>query len=72
MVARKSMDSQTGDPFTERIYALENRRFYKGVPGAGAVRHRARSEPPTLMTRRTRATDRFGHDRRLGGSRRPG
>jgi 3'-5' exoribonuclease len=33
MVARKSMESQTEDPFTERIFALDNRRFYKGVPG---------------------------------------
>jgi 3'-5' exoribonuclease len=32
MVARHSIDSQVGDPFTERIFALENRRFYKGVP----------------------------------------
>ena len=32
MVARKSMESQTEDPFTERIFALDNRRFYKGVP----------------------------------------
>jgi len=31
MVARESIDSQVGDSFTERIYALENRRFYKGV-----------------------------------------
>jgi 3'-5' exoribonuclease len=31
MVARKSMESQTEDPFTERIFALDNRRFYKGV-----------------------------------------
>ncbi|MFI5455648.1 MAG: HD domain-containing protein, partial [Isosphaerales bacterium] len=40
MVARESIDSQAGDSFTERIYALENRRFYKGVrqedrPGLG-------------------------------------
>jgi 3'-5' exoribonuclease len=32
MVARERLDSPIGDPFTERIYALENRRFYKGVP----------------------------------------
>ena len=32
MVACHSIESQDGDPFTERIYALENRRFYKGVP----------------------------------------
>jgi 3'-5' exoribonuclease len=32
MVARERIDSPIGDSFTERIYALENRRFYKGVP----------------------------------------
>jgi 3'-5' exoribonuclease len=32
MVAKKSMDSQDGEVFTERIFALENRRFYRGVP----------------------------------------
>jgi 3'-5' exoribonuclease len=31
MVARESLDSQAGDGFTDRIFALENRRFYKGV-----------------------------------------
>ncbi len=36
MVARHSMDSQDGNPFTERIYALENRRFYKGMPEEGS------------------------------------
>jgi 3'-5' exoribonuclease len=36
MVARKSMDSQNGEIFTEKIFALENRRFYRGIPeGAG-------------------------------------
>ena len=34
---RKSMDPQNGDPFTERIFALENRRFYKGCPEPAAV-----------------------------------
>ncbi len=33
-VARERMTSQTADAFTDRIYALENRRFYKGVPEA--------------------------------------
>jgi 3'-5' exoribonuclease len=33
MVARKTMESQSEDPFTDRIFALDNRRFYKGVPG---------------------------------------
>jgi 3'-5' exoribonuclease len=32
MVARQSIDPQSALPFTDRIYALENRRFYKGVP----------------------------------------
>jgi len=32
MVARESIDSQVGEPFTERIFPLENRRFYKGEP----------------------------------------
>jgi 3'-5' exoribonuclease len=35
MVARQSIDSQDGEPFTDRIFALENRRFYKGVPEEG-------------------------------------
>jgi 3'-5' exoribonuclease len=34
MVARERIDSSPADPFTERIYALENRRFYKGIPDA--------------------------------------
>ncbi len=33
-VARERMSSQTADAFTDRIFALENRRFYKGVPEA--------------------------------------
>jgi 3'-5' exoribonuclease len=32
IVACKLLDSQTDDPFTERVFALENRRIYKGVP----------------------------------------
>ena len=32
IVARERMDSQTDDGFTDRIFALDNRRFYKGVP----------------------------------------
>ena len=40
MVACKRIDSQTDDPFTERIFALDNRRFYKGVPcGACSPMH---------------------------------
>jgi 3'-5' exoribonuclease len=31
-VARERMTSQTTDGFTERIFALDNRRFYKGIP----------------------------------------
>ncbi len=33
-VARERMTSQTTDAFTDRIFALENRRFYKGIPEA--------------------------------------
>ena len=32
MVARKVIDAQYGEAFTERIFALENRRFYRGIP----------------------------------------
>jgi hypothetical protein len=32
MVARKAIDPQSGEAFTEKIFALENRRFYRGVP----------------------------------------
>lgn len=35
-VARERMTSQTADIFTDRIYALENRRFYKGIPDGAA------------------------------------
>jgi 3'-5' exoribonuclease len=31
-VARERMTSQTTDGFTDRIFALDNRRFYKGIP----------------------------------------
>jgi 3'-5' exoribonuclease len=31
-VARERMSSQTTDNFTDRIFALDNRRFYKGIP----------------------------------------
>jgi 3'-5' exoribonuclease len=31
-VAHERMTSQTADGFTDRIFALDNRRFYKGVP----------------------------------------
>jgi 3'-5' exoribonuclease len=37
MVARKAMESQNGEVFTEKIFALENRRFYRGIPeGTGS------------------------------------
>jgi 3'-5' exoribonuclease len=32
IVAHQTVDAQSPDPFTERIYALDNRRFYKGMP----------------------------------------
>jgi 3'-5' exoribonuclease len=32
IVARQSVDPQSPDPFTDRIHALDNRRFYKGMP----------------------------------------
>jgi 3'-5' exoribonuclease len=34
IVACKRIDSQSEDAFTDRIFALDNRRFYKGVPDA--------------------------------------
>jgi 3'-5' exoribonuclease len=37
MVVRNRLESQTEDPFTERIFALDNRRFYKGVPEANGT-----------------------------------
>ncbi len=36
-VARERMTSQTADGFTDRIFALDNRRFYKGVPEGAAT-----------------------------------
>ncbi len=35
-VARERMNSQTADSFTDRIFALDNRRFYKGIPEGSA------------------------------------
>jgi 3'-5' exoribonuclease len=35
-VAHERMTSQTTDAFTDRIFALDNRRFYKGLPEEGA------------------------------------
>ena len=32
IMARERMGSQTDDAFTDRVYALDNRRIYKGVP----------------------------------------
>jgi 3'-5' exoribonuclease len=32
IVARQAIDPQAGDAFTDRIFALENRRFYRGIP----------------------------------------
>jgi 3'-5' exoribonuclease len=31
IIVRERMGSQTEDSFTERVYALDNRRIYKGV-----------------------------------------
>jgi len=31
-VARERMSSTTGDDFTDRVYSLDNRRIYKGIP----------------------------------------
>jgi 3'-5' exoribonuclease len=31
-VARERITSQTSDSFTDKIFALDNRRFYKGIP----------------------------------------
>jgi 3'-5' exoribonuclease len=36
-VARERMTSQTTDGFTDRIFALDNRRFYKGIPEGSAA-----------------------------------
>ena len=32
IMVRERMGSQTDDDFTDRVYALDNRRIYKGVP----------------------------------------
>jgi 3'-5' exoribonuclease len=32
MVAHKAIDPQHNEAFTEKIFALENRRFYRGIP----------------------------------------
>jgi 3'-5' exoribonuclease len=32
IVARQRMQSNTDDDFTDRVYALDNRRIYKGIP----------------------------------------
>jgi 3'-5' exoribonuclease len=34
VMARERIDSQTDGPFTDRVFALDNRRIYKGVPAA--------------------------------------
>ena len=31
MVALKAMDPQNGEAFTDKIFALENRKFYRGL-----------------------------------------
>ena len=38
IVARELMRSETSDGFTDRIYALDNRQFYKGLPEEVATR----------------------------------
>jgi 3'-5' exoribonuclease len=43
-VARERMSSQTTDSFTEKIFALDNRRFYKGIPDGAPI---ASTFPPT-------------------------
>ena len=35
MVALKAMDPQNGEAFTDKIFALENRKFYRGLRDAG-------------------------------------
>ena len=37
MVALKALDPQNGDAFTEKIFALENRRFYRGLPEGAPI-----------------------------------
>lgn len=36
MVAQKVMDSQNGEAFTDKIFALENRKFYRGLAEPGS------------------------------------
>jgi 3'-5' exoribonuclease len=45
MAACKRIDSQDDEEFTERIYGLDNRRFYKGQP---AERNLDDSGPPPM------------------------
>ncbi len=52
-VARERMTSQSADGFTDRIFALDNRRFYKGIPEGSAVG----------LPRRPRPDDRSRSDR---------
>jgi 3'-5' exoribonuclease len=35
MVVQKVMDSQNGEAFTDKIFALDNRKFYRGLPEGG-------------------------------------
>ena len=35
MVATKAMDPQNGEAFTDKIFALDNRKFYRGLPESG-------------------------------------
>jgi len=37
IVARQAIDPQSGEAFTDRIFSMENRRFYRGVPESGAA-----------------------------------
>jgi 3'-5' exoribonuclease len=37
VMARERTDSQTDGPFTDRVFALDNRRIYKGVPVAAPM-----------------------------------
>jgi 3'-5' exoribonuclease len=32
IVARHRLTANTDDEFTDKVYALDNRRFYKGIP----------------------------------------
>ena len=43
IMVRERMGSQTNDDFTDRVFALDNRRIYKGVP---EERPGADLEPP--------------------------